>query len=220
MKIQKWVAIAALTATMVGLSVPAGELGGIARGQGRVYDLRPFFRNDAPPSPVPPPPQPPGQAPIQAPVQAPNPVPIPVPTPVQQSRGGNFSLRELEANVQREVNTYRALRGLSPLVADETIAAVARRHSEAMAAGRVQFSHDGFEERAEALQRSLPYRSVAENLALNRGAPEPDARALAGWLESSGHQQNIVGDFDMTGVGVAQAPDGSYYFTQLFLKRR
>lgn len=208
---QKWVAIAALTATLVGLPGEFGTFGaGVARSQGRVYDLRPFFQDDFD-----------GRVPARAPGQAPDPVPIPVPVPVQQSRSGEITaLRALEAAVQQEVNTYRALRGLSPLVADETIAAVARQHSEAMAAGQVRFSHDGFEGRAETLQRSLPYRSVAENLALNRGAAEPGARAVAGWLESSGHQQNIVGDFDLTGVGVAQAPDGSYYFTQLFLKRR
>ncbi len=189
---QRWVTIAALTVTLVGLpAIPREATGsGVARSQGRVYNLRPFFGGGAAPR-----------------------------TPGDLSLN-SASLRSLEAAVRAQVNDYRASQGLPPLAANARMDAVAREHSEAMAAGRVQFSHDGFEQRAATLRRSLPYRSVAENLAFNRGSAEPVAVAVRGWLESPGHQRNIVGDFNVTGVGVARARDGSYYFTQLFLQQR
>jgi len=44
--------------------------------------------------------------------------------------------------------------------------------------------------------------------------------AVDGWLGSPHHRENIEGNFDRTGVGVARARDGTWYYTQIFIARR
>jgi uncharacterized protein YkwD len=45
---------------------------------------------------------------------------------------------------------------------------------------------------------------VAENVASNQGYENPDNTAVKGWIKSPGHQQNMVGEFDLTGIGVVE----------------
>jgi uncharacterized protein YkwD len=89
-----------------------------------------------------------------------------------------------------------------------------------MASGRVPFSHDGFQQRLQAIGRSIPYRSGAENVFYTTGAKDPATQAVQSWLKSSGHRKNIEGNYDLTGIGIAQNAKGEYYFTQIFIKRR
>lgn len=63
----------------------------------------------------------------------------------------------------------------------------------------------------------INYRSVAENVAYNQGHQNPDRVAVDGWIKSVGHQKNMVGNFNLTGVGVAKNAQGEYYFTQIFM---
>lgn len=130
------------------------------------------------------------------------------------------SFAEMEREVFRQVNQYRQSQNLPPLEANDRIAQEARSHSQAMAEGRVPFSHDGFEGRVEAIGSALTYRSAAENVAYNQGFGDPVSQAVRGWIESPGHQKNMVGDFDLTGVGIAKNTQGEYYFTQIFIKKR
>lgn len=126
-------------------------------------------------------------------------------------------VQEVEARIHALVNEHRATLRLPPLRFDPGVAAVARRHSEAMAAGRVPFGHDGFSDRAEEVKRMLGSRSMAENVAYDSRNP-PDVRVMANWLNSPGHRRNIEGTFQLTGVGVARASDGTFYLTQLFVR--
>jgi uncharacterized protein YkwD len=126
---------------------------------------------------------------------------------------------ELEQTVFEQINQYRVEQGLAPLLLNAEISEQARRHSEAMAESR-NLSHAGFEERAEAISQSVPFRSAAENVAFNRGFTNPETQAVEGWIDSTGHRENIEGNFDLTGVGVTQNEQGEYYFTQLFVLRR
>jgi uncharacterized protein YkwD len=129
--------------------------------------------------------------------------------------------RDLERQVARLVNEHRAVRRLSRLTYDTTVAAIARTHSVAMAERRVTLGHDGFEQRAAAVEPIRPFTKIAENVALNDYAVARTATvALQGWLRSAHHLENIEGAFDVTGVGVARAEDGTFYFTQLFVARR
>ena len=129
--------------------------------------------------------------------------------------------RDLEQAVIRLVNAYRVRRHLRSLVADTTIARIARDHSAEMAERRVSFGHDGFDDRAKEAERSFDYSEIAENVALN---DYPRARTVAiavdGWLGSPHHRKNIEGSFDRTGVGIARAGDGTWYYTQIFIARR
>jgi uncharacterized protein YkwD len=125
----------------------------------------------------------------------------------------------VEAEVHALVNRHRAGVGLPPLAYDERVADVARRHSEAMATSRRPFSHEGFDERATAVTRFLPLRSMAENVAYDSRSAVA-AETVGGWIRSPVHLRNIEGPYDVTGVGVARSGTGAYYFTQLFVGTR
>lgn len=130
------------------------------------------------------------------------------------------NLRALEVAAHEQVNAYRQRQGLSPLELDERVSAIARRHSQEMASGEVPFSHDGVEDRYEAIDSLISYRQVAENVAYNFGHSDPVRKAVEGWIESPGHEQNMTGDYEISGMGIAVNAEGEYYFTQLFVRPR
>lgn len=130
------------------------------------------------------------------------------------------SLQTLEQAVLTQINQYRSSRKLPPLALDARISEQARGHSQAMANGRVPFSHNGFQQRVTSIGRTIPYSRAAENVAYNQGYSDTVGQAVQGWLKSTGHRQNIEGSFDLTGIGIAQNAKGEYYFTQIFIRRR
>jgi uncharacterized protein YkwD len=138
----------------------------------------------------------------------------------QQTAQADPSFQSLEQAVLTQVNQYRASRKLPPLKMDSRISEQSRLHSQAMASGRVPFSHDGFQQRVQAIARTLPYSRAAENVAFNQGYSDPVRQAVQGWLKSPGHLKNIEGSFDTTGVGIAKNAKGEYYLTQIFIRRR
>jgi uncharacterized protein YkwD len=122
------------------------------------------------------------------------------------------------------INAERAKNGLSELEWSETVAAVARLHSEDMA--RVQFfSHRGsdgsmVDDRADRLGLGT-WRSIGENIAYMRGYDDPAELAVQKWLESPAHRKNLLGpNWKESAVGVAMTADGTYYLTEVFLFRR
>ncbi len=141
--------------------------------------------------------------------------PVALPVPVVQG-----SIADMEQAVHQQVNQYRAQKGLPPLSLNETISEQCREHSQNMANGSVPFSHDGFDVRVDAIGLQITYRAAAENVAYNYGHADPVRQAVTGWIGSDGHRENMEGDFDLTGVGVAKNAKGEYYFTQIFIKRR
>jgi uncharacterized protein YkwD len=141
----------------------------------------------------------------------------PTSTVAQKSNSGKFT--ELEQSFYQQVNQYRKSRNLPPLALDNRISVQARVHSEAMASGRVPFSHNGFDDRVKIISRSISYRSAAENLAYNQGYSDPTKQAVEGLIKSPGHRKNMEGNFNLTGVGVSKNAQGEYYFTQIFIKR-
>ncbi len=126
----------------------------------------------------------------------------------------------LEQAVNVQVNDYRATQGKPPLRLDSRISNQARSHSQDMASGASTFDHQGFDQRVQAIAKVIPYRAAAENVAYNQGYAEPVTQAVQGWLKSTGHRQNIEGQYDLTGIGVANNGKGEYYFTQIFIRSR
>jgi uncharacterized protein YkwD len=127
----------------------------------------------------------------------------------------------MEREVARRVNAHRAARRLAALTYDTALAAVARAHSLDMAAHDVPMGHDGFHERAERVDRFMPLEAIGENVAMNDYAPARTVGvAVAGWLASPHHLENIEGHYDVTGVGIVRARDGTFYYTQMFVARR
>jgi hypothetical protein len=123
-----------------------------------------------------------------------------------------------ERSVHAQVNAHRLGIGKKALSWSESVAEICRRHSQDMAEGKVAFGHDGFSDRAAAIDPIIGWSSVAENVAYNQGYADPAGSAVTGLLNSPGHRANIEGDFDTTGIGVAVTPNGRYYFTQIFVK--
>ena len=129
-------------------------------------------------------------------------------------------LRDLEGAVFAAVNGHRRVAGLPDLSPSGEVARVARGHSQAMAAGRAGFGHDGFDERTATIRSRMPLSSAAENVSKHTRplTQVPDA-ALAIWLESRQHRQNIEGHYDTSGVGAARDEAGTIFLTQIFVAR-
>ena len=128
-----------------------------------------------------------------------------------------FQFTAIEVEVHDLVNAYRADNGLPALELDGTIGETARTHSKDMLNGSVAFGHDGFDGRADSIDLVLDVSTAAENVAYSSGFDDPAQIVVQGWIDSPGHEENMVGDFALTGVGAAER-DGEYYFTQLFVQ--
>lgn len=125
----------------------------------------------------------------------------------------------LEQSIHQKINAYRASRGLTALSLNATISNVARTHSQNMASGTVPFGHQGFDTRVQTLSKTFTFRSAGENVAYNFGFSDPATTAVDGWLKSQGHLNNIIGAYNLTGIGVARNSKGEYYFTQIFWRQ-
>ena len=129
--------------------------------------------------------------------------------------------RRARPGSSRALNATRRRHGLPAVSASPEIAAVARRHAEAMAAsGRVAHVVPGSRDAAERLRRAgVPYRRAYENVA--RAGTALDAHAAA--EESPAHLANVLRpDATRAGVGVARArlPSGdpTVYLTELLVE--
>lgn len=138
--------------------------------------------------------------------------------PSYQTAQNTVNTAAIEASVYQQINQYRASQKLPALTRNSSIDTQARIHSQNMASGKVAFGHGGFSARIKAI--NIPYSAAAENVAYNQGVKDPATTAVQGWLKSSGHLTNIKGNYNLTGIGVANNSKGQIYFTQIFLRSR
>lgn len=127
------------------------------------------------------------------------------------------------SEVQREqmvlvaVNAFRAKKGLPTLTLNPVIQREAKLHSNDMEKKSVPFGHTGFFDRIKYLKNHIKdYNGGSENVAYyppNKSASD----VVALWLTSSGHRRNILGRYNLTGIGVKRDPRGWYYYTQIFI---
>ena len=121
------------------------------------------------------------------------------------------------------LNKKRVQNGLTPLTWNDKLASIARSHSQNMADFNF-FSHRGLDnkmvsDRADDAGMGR-WRAIGENIAYNRGYQEPINKAVELWLDSPSHRHNLLdNNWKETAVGIAVAADGSYYLTQVFLKK-
>jgi uncharacterized protein YkwD len=131
--------------------------------------------------------------------------------------------KAVESAAFDRLNQKRAASGLSPLAWSEDLATIARTHSRNMADFKF-FSHRGRDnkmvsDRADDIGLKK-WQAIGENIAFNRGYQDPVERAVELWLDSPAHRRNLMNDeWRESAVGVAITEDGSYYFTQVFMKR-
>lgn len=123
----------------------------------------------------------------------------------------------LEKDILRYTNAYRQSQGKPPLKLEDAASEQAEAHSKDMAKGRSGFGHSGFNERVTAVTGQIGRVSAAaENVAYG----DLDARQVVdGWIKSKGHRKNMLGNYNLIGIGVAKGRNGMLYFTQLFLKQ-
>lgn len=129
----------------------------------------------------------------------------------------------LEQTALDILNQKREQSGLQPLVWNEKLASIARKHSQSMAEFNF-FGHRGLDDKmvsSRADDAGLGrWRAIGENLAYNRGYADPIGRAVELWLDSPPHRRNLLDkNWKETAVGIAVTADGEYYLTQVFLKK-
>jgi len=133
---------------------------------------------------------------------------------------GEAALAAREAELHRAVNAERAGRHLIALRRRADLDAVTRAHSADMAR-RSYLSHvspEG-ENPVDRLEQAgvSGFSLAGENAGLTSKA-DPSREILAGWLASPVHRENLhAPPWNATGIGIAQAPDGTLYFTQLYV---
>lgn len=95
--------------------------------------------------------------------------------------------------------------------------AIARKHSEDMASGRVSLGHSGYNQRVAKIKRTVkPCEGfVAENVAYGASTGK---EAFDIWKKSSGHRKNMLGDYKYIGIGTARNKKGVLYYTQIFVR--
>jgi len=121
------------------------------------------------------------------------------------------------------INKKRTDAGLDPLVWSDDLAKLARLHSDDMAEQKY-FSHKGsdgsmVDDRADRLGIT-GWSAIGENIAFERGFENAAEFTVESWMKSPPHKKNLLDQrWKETGMGVAILPDGTYYFTQVFLLR-
>lgn len=126
----------------------------------------------------------------------------------------------LQANERMIValtNGFRAKDNVAPLAYNETVSAIARAHSEDMAANKY-FSHtnlQGLGPDARLTNGGIKWSRCGENIAAGNGS---GLKTFGQWLNSAGHRQNMLEQIGDIGVGGAYDSDSTYryYYTQKF----
>ena len=123
---------------------------------------------------------------------------------------------EYQKKILYYVNEFRAKHHLAPLKMVNTISTEAAQHSRDMANKRMSFGHQGYNGRIKRLYKKVTLcRGGAENVAYYK----LDAKKLVdAWVASPGHRQNIMGNYNLTGIGIAHGKKGWAYYTQIFLR--
>jgi uncharacterized protein YkwD len=142
-------------------------------------------------------------------------------------RPATADLHELEVQMWRMVNRDRTSARVAqetkgrayPLVWDSRLAAVARAHSEEMAATG-SFSHieaNGSSPMMRVSNAGIHWRAVGENIAKAADPAQAEVLFMDEPKFSENHRGNILNPaYNHIGIGMARAADGSLYITQEF----
>jgi uncharacterized protein YkwD len=121
------------------------------------------------------------------------------------------------------INAERQRRGLRTLAWDGGLTRLARYHSQNMARGGYlnHVDANGLDLKGRAQVLGLRgWSTLGENIAYNQGYNDPTGFAVERWMVSQKHRENALnGEYTHAAVGIARASDGTYYFTQVFMKR-
>jgi len=144
-------------------------------------------------------------------------------TRIRDAKTVSAAVATVEKQAFELINKKRSDAGLEPLVWNDELSELARLHSQDMA-DQKYFSHRGsdgsmVDDRADKLG-IRNWSAIGENIAFERGFDDAANFAVDRWMESPAHKQNLLDKrWKETGMGVAILPDGTFYFTQVFLLR-
>ena len=130
----------------------------------------------------------------------------------------------LSERILNDVNRYRASNGKSSLQRHSGLDRLAQEHCEYLRKNRGTFnlngrnvSHIGFEGRALAARERYQMSSVSENVAASTHPKQGAAQSILDlWKSSPDHNENMLDDWQFSGVGVVVDSDGTVFSTQLF----
>lgn len=122
----------------------------------------------------------------------------------------------LSEDVLKYTNQFRVSKKLPALKMRSDLNAIARKHCEDMASGRVSFGHAGYNQRVLQVEKIIkPFYGMGENVAYGaRNGKE----AFDIWKNSSGHRKNMLGDYKYIGIGTARNRRGIVYYTEIFVR--
>jgi uncharacterized protein YkwD len=127
----------------------------------------------------------------------------------------NYTYSPIELETLALINDYRLSVGLNALEKINYISAKSEVHDNYMITNNV-VNHDGFVERSDKIIKNLGAKTVGENIAYNYNTPEA---AVAAWLKSPGHKENIVGNYTHFGISIREnSVTGKKYYTNIFAK--
>ena len=125
---------------------------------------------------------------------------------------------DIEKEIFDLVNDYRAENGLPTFSVDAAIIVQCRSHSRDMGKGIVPFGHDGFDARIDEIRKSMNVRGGAENVYFRSSESGVASATVNAWKNSDGHNKNMLGDYNVAGVGVEVNSNGNVYVTMIHIK--
>jgi len=110
------------------------------------------------------------------------------------------------------INSRRSAAGLAPVSSHSGLASLARSHASAMASeGRLYHSGNLAGRVASVV---AGWQGVGENVGVGASVAEVNAM----FMQSATHRANILGNFNLAGVGVVQGGDGRVWVVQVFAR--
>eukprot|EP00359_Climacostomum_virens_P000712 CAMPEP_0204897166 /NCGR_PEP_ID=MMETSP1397-20131031/582_1 /ASSEMBLY_ACC=CAM_ASM_000891 /TAXON_ID=49980 /ORGANISM="Climacostomum Climacostomum virens, Strain Stock W-24" /LENGTH=351 /DNA_ID=CAMNT_0052064881 /DNA_START=562 /DNA_END=1617 /DNA_ORIENTATION=+ len=119
-------------------------------------------------------------------------------------------------DVLYHINNLRAMHRLAPLSLSSPLADLAQEHSVRMSNFEAPFGHDGFNERISRVPFKT-IRAATENVAITQDQQNIGQSVVTFWSMNPAYMANLLGAFNVCGIGVAQGKEGSFYVTLLIL---
>lgn len=114
---------------------------------------------------------------------------------------------ELQFEIQSALHTMnelRASKGLSPLQLSDNLSAYAQRRAEELLKKMSHTRPNG-----KPYHHDIQFMASAENIAAGYSTGQA---TIIQWKNSKGHYQNMMGKFDICGLGVVYAPNSKYRY--------
>ena len=137
------------------------------------------------------------------------------------SKGRGSSSPQMEATIQKIVNDSRVSKGKDRMEHHKGLAKLARKHSMKLMlnyskTGVPVINHSGFSGRFNTISLDYSLSKAGENVAYHSKYNGSAGSVVSSWAKSPSHYKNLYGKWNRTGVGVAIAPNGMIFATQLY----